>query len=146
MPAWIHNYNHHRPNTAIGKVPPISRLTNLTGQYIADVPDTLVSDRNRLSTAVDIVRTHGPLSGSDMAKQMSRCGHPMSERTGLRWRPAPRNTNSSAVSSIHSTSNLRPHADCRGDLLAQGGFGCLREPGHHLVVDRDGLLGPIELA
>ena len=33
MPAWIHNYNHHRPHTAIGKVPPISRLTNLPGQY-----------------------------------------------------------------------------------------------------------------
>jgi transposase InsO family protein len=34
MPAWIHEYNHHRPHTAIGKVPPISRLTNLAGQYI----------------------------------------------------------------------------------------------------------------
>ena len=33
MPAWIHHYNHHRPHTAIGKVPPISRLTNLAGQY-----------------------------------------------------------------------------------------------------------------
>jgi hypothetical protein len=28
-----HHYNHHRPHTAIGKVPPISRLTNLPGQY-----------------------------------------------------------------------------------------------------------------
>ena len=51
-----------------------------------DVSATLGSDRNPLSAAVDIVRTHGPLSGSDMAKQMGRCGHPMSERTGLRWR------------------------------------------------------------
>jgi hypothetical protein len=51
-----------------------------------DVSDTLASDRRRLSDAVDIVRTHGHLSGSDMARQMSRCGHPMSERTGLRWR------------------------------------------------------------
>ena len=33
MPGWIHEYNHHRPHTAIGKVPPISRLTNLAGQY-----------------------------------------------------------------------------------------------------------------
>jgi len=33
MPAWIHHYNHHRPHSAIGKVPPISRLTNLAGQY-----------------------------------------------------------------------------------------------------------------
>jgi len=52
----------------------------------AEVSATLGSDRNRLSAAVDIIRTHGPLSGSDMAKQMGRCGHPMSERTGLRWR------------------------------------------------------------
>jgi transposase InsO family protein len=33
LAAWIHHYNHHRPHTAIGKVPPISRLTNLAGQY-----------------------------------------------------------------------------------------------------------------
>jgi transposase len=33
LPAWIHHYNHHRPHTAIGQVPPITRLTNLTGQY-----------------------------------------------------------------------------------------------------------------
>jgi len=32
MPAWIHEYNHHRPHTAIGKATPISRLTNLAGQ------------------------------------------------------------------------------------------------------------------
>ena len=34
LPAWIHTYNHHRPHSAIGKVPPITRLTNLPGQYI----------------------------------------------------------------------------------------------------------------
>lgn len=34
LPAWIHEYNHHRPHTAIGNQPPISRLTNLPGQYI----------------------------------------------------------------------------------------------------------------
>jgi transposase InsO family protein len=33
LPAWLHYYNHHRHHTAIGKVPPISRLTNLAGQY-----------------------------------------------------------------------------------------------------------------
>ena len=33
LPAWIHHYNHHRPHTATGKRPPITRLTNLTGQY-----------------------------------------------------------------------------------------------------------------
>jgi transposase InsO family protein len=33
LPGWLHHYNHHRPHTAIGKVPPITRLTNLSGQY-----------------------------------------------------------------------------------------------------------------
>ncbi len=33
LPAWLHHYNHHRPHTAIGKVPPISRLNNLPGHY-----------------------------------------------------------------------------------------------------------------
>jgi len=51
-----------------------------------NVSATLASDRTRLTAAVNIIRTHGHLSGSDMAKQMDRCGHPMSVRTGLRWR------------------------------------------------------------
>jgi transposase InsO family protein len=33
FPAWLHTYNHHRPHTGIGGHPPISRLTNLPGQY-----------------------------------------------------------------------------------------------------------------
>lgn len=33
LQAWLHHYNHHRPHTGIGKLPPISRLTNLPGQY-----------------------------------------------------------------------------------------------------------------
>lgn len=33
LPAWLHEYNHHRPHTAIGGRPPISRLINLPGQY-----------------------------------------------------------------------------------------------------------------
>jgi len=33
-PAWLHAYNHHRPHTGIGGHPPITRLTNLPGQYI----------------------------------------------------------------------------------------------------------------
>jgi len=33
LQAWIHHYNHHRLHTAIGKVPPITRLTNVHGQY-----------------------------------------------------------------------------------------------------------------
>ena len=33
LPAWLHKYNHHRHHSAIGKVPPITRLTNLPGLY-----------------------------------------------------------------------------------------------------------------
>ncbi|MGL5852036.1 MAG: IS481 family transposase, partial [Phycicoccus sp.] len=33
LPAWLHEYNHHRPHTACGNRPPITRLTNLSGQY-----------------------------------------------------------------------------------------------------------------
>jgi transposase InsO family protein len=34
FPGWLHTYNHHRPHTGIGGHPPVSRLTNLPGQYI----------------------------------------------------------------------------------------------------------------
>ena len=33
LPGSLHEYNHHRSHTAIGRRPPISRLTNLSGQY-----------------------------------------------------------------------------------------------------------------
>jgi transposase InsO family protein len=33
LAGWIHEYNHHRPHSAIGSKPPISRLTNVPGQY-----------------------------------------------------------------------------------------------------------------
>ena len=33
LPAWLHAYNHHRPHSACGNQPPLSRLTNLSGQY-----------------------------------------------------------------------------------------------------------------
>ena len=33
LPAWLHDYNHHRPHTAIDRAVPISRLTNLAGQH-----------------------------------------------------------------------------------------------------------------
>jgi transposase InsO family protein len=33
LPAWLHFYNQHRPQTAIGKVPPITRFNNLPGHY-----------------------------------------------------------------------------------------------------------------
>jgi transposase InsO family protein len=31
LPAWLHRYNHHRPHTALGGQPPVTR-TNVTGQ------------------------------------------------------------------------------------------------------------------
>lgn len=33
IPAFIHDYNRHRPHTATGGRPPITRLTSLPGQY-----------------------------------------------------------------------------------------------------------------
>ena len=33
LPAWIHEYNHHRPHSAIGKAAPITRLNNLAGHH-----------------------------------------------------------------------------------------------------------------
>ena len=33
LPTWLHYYNHHRQHSAIGKVPPITRLNNLPGHY-----------------------------------------------------------------------------------------------------------------
>ena len=34
LPAWVHEYNHHRPHSAIGKGSPITRLNNLAGHHI----------------------------------------------------------------------------------------------------------------
>jgi integrase-like protein len=34
LPAWLHRYNHHRPHTALGGLPPITRCTNVPGQNI----------------------------------------------------------------------------------------------------------------
>ncbi|WP_182353348.1 integrase core domain-containing protein, partial [Flaviflexus huanghaiensis] len=33
LPGWLHHYNHHRPHTACDRLAPITRLTNLPGQY-----------------------------------------------------------------------------------------------------------------
>jgi transposase InsO family protein len=33
LPTWVHNYNHHRPHSAIGEVSPITRLDNLPGHH-----------------------------------------------------------------------------------------------------------------
>jgi transposase InsO family protein len=34
LPGWLHTYNHHRGHTALGGLPPASRVPNLSGQYI----------------------------------------------------------------------------------------------------------------
>jgi transposase InsO family protein len=33
LPGWLHFYNHHRAHSAIGGLPPVSRLTNLPGHH-----------------------------------------------------------------------------------------------------------------
>jgi transposase InsO family protein len=33
LPAWVHEYNHHRPHSAIEKAAPITRLNNLAGHH-----------------------------------------------------------------------------------------------------------------
>jgi transposase InsO family protein len=33
LDGWLHHYNHHRPHSAIGREPPITRLNNLLGTY-----------------------------------------------------------------------------------------------------------------
>ncbi len=33
LPRWLHTYNHHRLHSAIGYAAPITRLTNVPGQY-----------------------------------------------------------------------------------------------------------------
>jgi transposase InsO family protein len=33
LPSWLHFYNHHRPHSAIGSHPPITRLNNLPGHH-----------------------------------------------------------------------------------------------------------------
>jgi transposase InsO family protein len=33
LPGWLHEYNHHRPHTAIGGSTPITRLDNLAGHH-----------------------------------------------------------------------------------------------------------------
>ena len=30
LPRWLHHYNHHRKHTALGRLPPVSRVNNLS--------------------------------------------------------------------------------------------------------------------
>ncbi|MCF6736273.1 integrase core domain-containing protein, partial [Blastococcus sp. KM273129] len=31
--GWLHQYNHHRPHTALGNLPPITGCSNVPDQY-----------------------------------------------------------------------------------------------------------------
>jgi transposase InsO family protein len=33
LPGWLHQYNHHRPHSALKGLPPLSRLDNLAGHH-----------------------------------------------------------------------------------------------------------------
>ena len=33
LAGWLHQYNHHRPHSALGGLPPINRLNNLAGHH-----------------------------------------------------------------------------------------------------------------
>ncbi|HEY2764851.1 MAG TPA: integrase core domain-containing protein, partial [Pseudonocardiaceae bacterium] len=33
LAGWLHQYNHHRPHSALAGLPPITRLTNLAGHH-----------------------------------------------------------------------------------------------------------------
>ena len=33
LSGWLHHYNHHRPHTALGNLPPITGCTNVSEQY-----------------------------------------------------------------------------------------------------------------
>lgn len=33
LDRWLHHYNHHRGHTALGGLPPVSRVTNVPAQY-----------------------------------------------------------------------------------------------------------------
>jgi len=33
LPGWLHQYNHHRPHSALGGLPPITRLNNLAEHH-----------------------------------------------------------------------------------------------------------------
>jgi hypothetical protein len=33
LAGWLHQYNHHRPHSALGGLPPITRLNNLAGHH-----------------------------------------------------------------------------------------------------------------
>jgi len=66
-----------RMSDSPGAVPDrVADTSDTCPRAFADVPATLTSDGKRLADAVDIVRTHGHLSGSDMARRHVRAHRP----------------------------------------------------------------------
>lgn len=120
---------HGRPTTDTAAIAPascgavpdrVADTSDTRPRAFADMSATLTSDRKRLSAEVDIVRTHGHHSGSDVARQMGRCLHRMSERTGLRWRDRARNTAGAPESGPCTVSACAGHPTPRdNDLLVR---------------------------
>ncbi|GAA4558998.1 hypothetical protein GCM10023175_66180 [Pseudonocardia xishanensis] len=76
LPAFPHEYNHHRPHTALGGQPPITRLTNLPGQHTQHSRGRVTASR--------------PGRRSTPGRRRGRWGRAWSRRVGLnrpgRWR------------------------------------------------------------
>ncbi len=51
LTSWLHIYNHHRPHTALGGKPPVTRVTNLPGRNKQGLRITGRGDGRRLWTA-----------------------------------------------------------------------------------------------
>ena len=67
--GWIHYYNHHRPHSACSNQPPITRLTNLPGQYTLRPLPTMHKD---LSEESRVRRRYVDLIVRDEAREMVR--------------------------------------------------------------------------
>jgi hypothetical protein len=92
LPAFLHHYNHHRPHSAIGGLPPITRLTNVVDQR----PWTAHLTRAALSPAfssacasISLVRTTTPAGpepppSCGPAKRLNHDWHRADPDTGRR--------------------------------------------------------------
>jgi transposase InsO family protein len=67
LSGWLHHYNHHRPHTALGNLPPISRCTNVRAVQLGAVRGVVAGDgRNGRPSArpSDPDRTAACVAGS----------------------------------------------------------------------------------
>ncbi len=79
LPSWIHQHNHHRPHSAIGKAAPITRLDNLAGHHTWRRTRRVPRDSCRGS-----VRLRHPRSRSHLKQRAFRgeVGHVRGDRRG----------------------------------------------------------------